>query len=236
MANDWLSLDTIRELVPQLASVSDASCSVFVNGVIAAIDKYVGYDFGYSATARTFYLDGYGGHELRIPTLAPVWSIAAVYEDYGGHYGQSDDSFDAVTSLLELGTGYTLDLRTHNADVYGPYTGVIRRLGTHWPLGIGRKEDRLANHREPLRGCIKVTAVTGFKAGAPADVVMAAYAEVAARFIRREGGLGVLSESRDGITTTLSQMPGSMVDGATAPFATADLLAALKPYRRIPLG
>lgn len=236
MANDWLSLDTIRELVPQLAGASDTVVSLYVNGVMAAIDKYVGYDFGYSSTPRTFYLDGYGGHEIRLPTLAPVWSIAAVYEDYNGNYGQSDGSFDADDSLLELGTNYSLDLRTHATDVYGPYTGVIRRLGAHWPLGTGRKEDRLANHREPLKGCIKVTAVTGFKAVAPADVVMAAMAEVAARYLRRVGGVAMLSESVDGVSKTLSQMPGSIVDGATAPFATGDLLAALKSYRRIPIG
>jgi hypothetical protein len=65
---------------------------------------------------------------------------------------------------------------------------------------------------------------------------MAAYAEVAARYLRRIGGVAMLSESVDGVSKTLSQMPGSIVDGPTAPFATGDLLAALKSYRRIPIG
>lgn len=232
MANDWLSLDTLRELCPQMAGVSDAACNIFVNGTMAAIDKHVGYDFTYSSTARTFHLDACGGHVVQLPTLAPVWSVSAVYLDRGGNYGQTTGSFDATASLLTLGTDYTLDLRTHNTDVMGPYTGVIRRLNAHWPQGQGRKEGRLANHVEPVRGCIKVTAVTGFKNGAPADVVMAAYQAVSAAYLSRTGIGAVLSQSVDGVSKSYGTPAGTILEGESAPFITPFLKAVLRPYRR----
>lgn len=213
------------ELYPPAAALSAAAADLILSGIEQSITRYVGYSF---ATATvTEYLSP-SGEDVVTVTRGPVTAWVNVWEDWSGWFGQPADSFDATASLLTLGTDYAAEM------VDGRYTGRLLRIGSRWPVARSRYVGRLAPHQTPAYGSVKVTYTAGYDDGAPADVAAAAYREASMVHRNSAGGM-VASETVDGYGLTL-QEPAKVVDGATAPFLTAGLLAVCRMYRKVPIA
>ena len=106
------------------------------------------------------YLDGSGTYTVMLDRV-PVTSIASVYLDQTGYYGQGTDAFGTET-LLTAGTDYVLvpdDIENSGWS----HSGTLRRIGTVWPQSDYRPGGRVSRIKVPCPGCIKVTYSGGFQ-------------------------------------------------------------------------
>lgn len=188
----------------------DALLAQLLAGVEAVVEGYCHREF--ASSTRTEYHTGSGGHRLLL-RRRPVSSVAAVYLDVNGYFGQAAGAF-ATATLLTPGVDYVLELDAASA---AP-TGALRRLGGgggaagswhSWPAGpypdgpAGTlTEGRSGPVWPAVPGCLKVTYTAGFSA-MPADLMLAVD-QIAAR-VYHEGGFGgraVMSEKLEDYAVT----------------------------------
>lgn len=124
------------------------------------IRRYCGRDFVYRAT-QTEYYDGHGGTQFRLRRTPVVPSSVVVYVDWNGNYGQTTDSFDATSSVLTLGTDYSIAPDSQYGDALS-HSGLVNRINGVWPQRVRRDRGYLSKHYDPLPGCIKVTYSAGY--------------------------------------------------------------------------
>ncbi len=189
---------------PSQSGANPGGVSRALQAASVSAERYCGRSF--AEVTATEYYDGNGYPELPLKRF-PVSTVASVYLDVNGGYGQAPNAFPAE-SLLTAGTNY----------VYVADKGVLqtRTLPNWWPVGsfgtvaspwgwpglTRRGTAYVGWPRWP--GCIKVTYTAGYNP-IPADLVsavctMASYILTAAD----QGGL---------ITTTGSYIDVSVGSG-----------------------
>jgi hypothetical protein len=195
------SVADFRKLCPSQSGVANPSAEMALSAASVAAERYCGRSFA-QAAATEFY-DGNGYPELPLNRW-PISSVASVYLDTTGGYGQVTDSFGAAT-LLTAGQDYcyvaakgALQLLTGRLSWpisgigpgYSPwgYPGLTRR-GTSW---VGWPK---------LPGCVKVTYTAGYQP-IPADLVSAVCAMAAYILISADAG-GLITTSQSYIDTSV---------------------------------
>jgi hypothetical protein len=223
----YLTPSLFRAITPGAASISDEVAFLFLDATEKAIQTFLGFNPLRQTVTEFYSTDGEESLWLR---RYPVAEIANVWEDRRGYFGDGSSSFESET-LLELGEDYAAESGPNGL------TGRLVRMRGRWPADYSRHISRLANHRTPCKGCVKIEYTAGWTTGVPEDVISEAYQDAGARFQTR-GGLGaVTSVSLDGFSRTRGQIPGEhILDMESAPFRTPGLKAALLRYRRVPLA
>lgn len=178
--------------VPTLTNDESTQVIFHLAAAESLLKRLCGREFTYKS--RVFYLDGNGTQDLAIPET-PVQSITSVYVDRTGYYGQGDDAF-ASDTILTSGDDYYLVIDDHGVNGWSR-SGILRRVNAVWPYNVTRQPRYLSLQREPCRGCIKVTAITGYTL-VPYDLKMAIFdivnmyksAADDGRLLQSEGGEG----------------------------------------------
>lgn len=230
MPDPYLSVETLKTFLGVTGTASNAVLQLVLDGVTQSIETYIGRGpLGYFSATEYYSPSGERDLQLdRFPLRSPD-DVTAVYEDWGGNFGQTTGAFDSSTTLLTKGTDYAVVVEGVSK------RAVLRRLGTVWPYNREAPVGNLSGFRSPCPGSVKVTYSAGFSASAPADVIAAAYAEAAARWKLTPFGFGVpTSESVAGASASVSLFTSQTLEGS--PFITEALLKACRPYRRIPVG
>lgn len=226
----YLNLGTAKGFLNISVTTYDAQLTLLMEGIEQAIDTYCGRPMG-RATVTEYY-SPVGGYDLILDRwpIATTADVSAVYEDYGGYWGQPSGTFDATTALV-LGDDYAVRLDGVSK------RAVLTRIGAQWPYSSQYTIGSLSGFRSPSFGTVKVTYTAGFSAGSPADVIAAAYSEVAALWASRRTGLGFqTSAGMDGYSISIQPFSGAQQAVAHSPFVTERLLKAVRPYRRLPVG
>ncbi len=185
------------------------------------VKRYCGRDFVYRA-AVTEYYDGRGTAELLLDRT-PVATVTAVYEDWGGYGGTAVGAFPA-TSLLTAGTDYYLPIDSLYNDGLS-YSGILRRIGTVWPVSTSRPAGLLSTRRVPARGAVKVTYSGGFQL-IPHDLKQAVWDLTTISSVMAPDGRPALSESGEGYAVSfgpLMDLPW-LIQSALAPYRDGRLL------------
>lgn len=140
-------------------------------------------DFRIEQNNYTEYYDG--NNTTKIPLRqVPVISVASVYLDSQGYYGQGANAFPSTT-LLTAGTDYYVQYDGFDGT---SMSGILVRINTIWPGMFQRKGGDLTASRVFGQGNIKVTYSAGYKI-IPADVQQAIFeACKELRFRRRQYG------------------------------------------------
>lgn len=149
-----MALTTIEKLKLHIGlSLSDGTQDEQLNQFIAQAESIVeGYTHRlFGSAARTEYYRGRGTHEL-VLDQRPVTSIASIYVDDEGYFGQG--TFDSA-GLLVVATDYTWKSN-----------GVVFRISNIWP-DYNPGAELLVPPQAPGLGNIKVTYTAGY---ADADV------------------------------------------------------------------
>ncbi len=230
-----LNLSVAKDILGLTGTTAhDATLTLFLRGVVQAVETYLGYQPW--RAARTEYKSTNGERELWLDCwpLNAAADVTAVYEDRGGYYGQPTDAFDATASLLVAGEDYAVRLEGSPSR----HRAVLVRIGTVWPFQQRHPIGYLSSLRDtPVSGCVKVNYTAGWSETAPADVISACYAEAAALWASRLTGTGLqTSAGLDGYSISISPFAGSAEMIAGSPFVTERLLRACRAYRKIPLG
>lgn len=145
---------------------------------------------GFYARKLTQYYKGTGTPEL-VLRERPVQSIASIYEDNTGYYGQGSGAFASATLLTE-GSDYALDLENDALSL----SGIVVRLGGVWANVTARGAGLLGAEPLPGRGNIKVTYTAGYDE-VPADITLAIHQMVAEVRVTGPVGGGLTSEHLD---------------------------------------
>lgn len=190
-------------------------------GAESYLQRRCGRRFTYLASA-TYYLDGTGTDRVAIPD-PPCQSVVSVNEDTGGYYGTVSGSFGSTT-LLTSGTDYALEFDDSKNPTWSQ-VGFLRRLGQRWPSRLVRPfgaEGRLllSSVREPMPGCIKVVANTGFTL-IPFEIKQAVHDLVTLSRTRSIYGRLPQSQSGEGYSRSF----GSVMDMLQLPMSVQELIA-----------
>ncbi len=186
------------------------------------IKRYCGRDFVYRS-AQTEYYDGTGTDKLLLARWPFLPANVAVSVDIGGYYGQASGSFAASTALT-LGTDFIVPITPTWGDGQN-HSGIIKRIGTTWPLRASRPHGNLSYRPEPLPGCIKVTYTAGYSL-IPHPVKEAVWNLTSMKAQTSTYGRLAQSESGEGYSVSY----GDMDDGGSLPPTIRNLLAS---YRRL---
>jgi len=143
---------------------------------------------GYYAKQFIEYYDGNNLRELQLRNV-PVRSVANVWLDPNGHYGQGADAFNSST-LLVVAQDYDLEL----SEVGYSATGCLRKLWGVWPGNTDRVGMQAI--AVPGNGNIKVQYVSGYRS-MPTDLSLAAEVVVADLYRTASDGASMASESID---------------------------------------
>jgi len=115
---------------------------------------------GVFARQYTEYYSGNGTKYLRLKNV-PVQSVASLFFDIGGYWGDAPNSFAQATQLIE-GTDWAL-MRDNNAASDCSHTGLLVRIdGYIWPRPTVRTQGLLALSRGTGDGNIQVTYTAGY--------------------------------------------------------------------------
>ena len=111
---------------------------------------------GTYARKFTEFYKGTGNRELLL-RQRPVQSVASVYLDHGGYFGEASDAFAAATLLTE-GEDFVLDLNQAGLSA----SGILYRIGGDWPAILSTPGGQLTGIQQSSLGNIKVTYTAGF--------------------------------------------------------------------------
>lgn len=142
----------------------------------------------------------------------PVVSIANLWVDPAGYFGESATPFQSNT-LLTQGVDYALALDEGSQS----RSGLVVRIGTFWPeIDLLRRPGILAIEGGPAFGNIKVQYTAGYGT-VPADLQLLANQIVAqVRNSAKRGGLPVASESLADYSYSLAQQAtGAVLQAGT---------------------
>lgn len=153
----------------------DALLAMMLDQATAAIESYCKRTF--TAASRFEY---YSGDDSQVLILrnAPVQSIANLWLDATGYFGDGATPFAAAT-LLVAGTDYAL-ARDNDSDSQVSRSGIVRRLNGTWPAIKERQPGLITRTRGAGHGNIKVEYTSGYGT-IPADL-QAACLQLTARF------------------------------------------------------
>lgn len=115
---------------------------------------------GSFARTITEYLSGDGTEKLLL-RHRPVQSVASVYVDDDGYFGQGTDPFPAST-LLTAGTDYCLQRDTPSSQIEQSKAGILLRIGNVWPDLYRNRRGLLVAEQSLGVGNIKVTYTAGW--------------------------------------------------------------------------
>lgn len=115
---------------------------------------------GSFAKIVTEYLSGDGTEKLLL-RQRPVQSVASVYLDADGYFGQGSDPFPAST-LLTAGTDYCLQRDTPTSQAEQSKAGILLRIGGVWPDLYRGRRGLLVAEQSLGAGNIKVTYTAGW--------------------------------------------------------------------------
>lgn len=143
---------------PQTVTVVDPfTFTVPVNVTGTSSDANVA---GVFARQYTEYYSGNGTKYLRLNQV-PVQSIANLWFDLGGYYGDASGAF-ASSTLLTEGTDFAL-VRDNNAARDCSHSGLVVRIdGYIWPRPAVRTQGLLALSRDTGDGNLKVEYIAGY--------------------------------------------------------------------------
>jgi hypothetical protein len=125
------------------------------------VKQFCGRDFAYRALVTEYY-DSNGQRRFRLNRRPVVPTSVVIYEDYGGNYGQTTNSFDPTNSILTLGTDYSVPIDSKWADGLS-YGGWVERINSVWPYARQRPIDYLGIQQATSRGSIKATYSGGYQ-------------------------------------------------------------------------
>lgn len=173
----------------------------------------------YYRTYVEFYA-GDGDNRLQL-NQRPVISVASVYQDITGYYGEGPSAFASGT-LLTAGTQYALK-RDNGNNVEQSLSGILLRLGSVWPRAGEQLAGQLVAGRARGLGNIKVTYNAGY-AYVP-DAIRWAAGKLTSEFMAAAGTSGDLaSESLDFYSY-------SKMDPASAAKALSSVRSSLNRYK-----
>lgn len=203
VAND----DQFRALIQQCS----ARIETFCRRVFATADY-------------TEFVNGTGTRYLPL-RQRPINTVANVWEDNNGYWGQSDDPFPSTT-LLTAGTDYMIVKED------GPLgkSGMLYRRNGLWPKWDVYESGKIAAVPTPAPGNIKVEYNAGFST-IPYDVQQACAFLCAS--VRRTIKLGAptSSEAWEDYNYTLANLAAAAIGGLPP-----DSLGALSSYRNTAWG
>ncbi len=222
----YLSLIYLKSNLGLQVSTYDDQLNDMLAGIESSIELYIG--FAPTSQQVTEFYDG-NATDILVLGRKPFVSIANVWEQWNGFYGEPADSFPTAR-LLTQGTDYAVDTNQ------GGTAGILRRIDTAWPFQWDRAANRLASAIGPCLGCIKVQYTAGYGTAAMADIANAGLFEAAARWNSRQTGMGVLqSSSLDGRSVTLAAHQLSL--GNFRPnFISVAAETTLRKYRKVFIG
>lgn len=184
-----LSADTSR----------DSQIDAMIAGVTSLVKQQLNRDI--EATDYTEYHSGDGKPFLLLRQY-PVNSIASIYYDNAGYFGDGAGAFPASTLLIS-GTDYCLlDGLNHKGG-----QGMVRRIGSMWYGRPSRVFGSVENLPPIDMGNIKVTYNAGFGPGAaagpiPAAIVMSVNSLILQLVTTAAAGGGVASMSYEDASVT----------------------------------
>lgn len=145
----------------------DDLLDLMIDSATSTINDYVGYPLlKPSGDPTAEYYSGDGSPNL-VLKRRPVQSVASIYVDPTGAWGQGPSAF-AATTLLVAGTDYALNLER---DANKGMAGIVRRLATSvevgWPTWSDSRGTLTSYGRSKIGwpvgdGNIKVTYTAGF--------------------------------------------------------------------------
>ena len=152
---------------------TDATKDVWLGALQLAAESEVRSYCGRNFDQRSYvdYLDGTGQRELYVKQT-PVYSVASVYYDPNGFFGDFTPSYDSTT-LLTDGTDYAVRWDgTDSAGTKVSHSGVLYRVNTVWSeLGRQYVPGKLYSELAPQFGSIKVSYTAGYPTAAmPQDL------------------------------------------------------------------
>lgn len=192
--------------------------STFSVPVAVTIDGTAGY---FSKTFTEFY-SGTGTNRLPL-RQRPVQSVASVYMDFTGYWGEGANAF-GTGALLVAGTDYALARDNANATEQS-LSGQLCKLGGIWSRPVAHSAGLLTSIQGDGRGNIKVTYTAGF-APVPARYQLACMQMVASVRNTRNLGGAVQSESYDYYTYQMAPA----ADQALSLGSVKQLLSDLKEW------
>jgi hypothetical protein len=175
------------------------------------------------------YTEYYAGNGDKLLPLQqrPINSVASVYVDEGGYWGQASGAFAAGT-LLTAGTEYAIKL-----DAVGGATGasgMLYRIDGVWPKYDAYRPGTISSIPVLAPGNIKVTYNAGYTT-IPADVAMACEFLVANTKRSIKTGAPISSEGWEGYSYQVDSAAAECFAGLPR-----DTLAILSNYRNAAVG
>ncbi len=219
-----ITLDNLKTLWGIAADdvANDAQFRALITQCSARIETFCRRKF--AAADYTEYLAGTG--ERLLPTRQrPINSVASVYEDVNGNWGQGDDPFPAET-LLTAGTDYAI---VKDSEGLGA-SGLLYRVNGIWPRYDGYKQGTISPVPATPQGNVKVTYNAGFTI-IPYDVQQACAFLCAA--VKRTIKLGAptASEAWEDYNYSLANAAAAAIGGLPP-----DVLGCLAQYRNTAWG
>jgi hypothetical protein len=189
--------------LPATPSSSDTQYNALILAASQVIKTYCKRDL--ESNSYTEYYSGNNTQRL-VLRQTPVTAITNVWLDNSGYFGTNPlGSFDS-TSLLILGTDYTLDLDTDGVTCK---SGILFRLGTVWPVVTRLSRiARLTPDAGPAYGNIKVAYTAGYNP-IPEDLQVACVLLVNLMKSRIPLGQYIISEKLGAYTYQLLKSPPS---------------------------
>jgi len=178
--------------------------------------------------AAANYTEYYAGNGDKLLPLnqRPINTVASVYVDEGGYWGQASGAFAAGT-LLTAGTEYAIRLDGTNGT---GHSGMLYRIDGVWPKYDAYRPGTISSIPVLAPGNVKVTYNAGY-ATIPADVAMACEFLVANTKRSIKTGAPISSEGWEGYSYQVDQAAAECFAGLPR-----DTLAILSNYRNAAVG
>lgn len=171
--------DVVKAALRITTGAEDAALAVLVPMADQFVKRYCNRDFErttYPGAAPgglgdSGYYSGKGFPELRL-RQAPVVSVASVYLDDYGQFGQNPAGSFGATTLLTAGQDYMLKYDGSLGGAPCSNSGVLLRVNDVWPAQYRRERGGLSSFPVANEGSIKVSYTAGYTADdMPADLV-----------------------------------------------------------------
>lgn len=203
----------------------DALLNILMVQASSAIEEWCNRTFQ-QATYTEFY-SGDGTPELAL-NQRPVSSVASIYLDDNGWWGQSSNAFGSTT-LLTQGTDYALEIDQPDGS---SRCGLVQNINGYWPRPICVQPNLISPFPGVGNGNIKVTYTAGYSV-IPPKIQLALFLQIAT--IRNSKNYGVLLASESQSDTAGSNSYSAALK-SVAGMMTPEVLSLLASYREMSMA
>lgn len=178
MYSDLSEVKTMLDLDPK-DTIEDKKLLLLLERASSWIEEVLGRSL--ELKRRTEFYCGTGTQQLWLrnrPVHRNTQHTLEVYEDENGNFGSTAKSFDSITSLLEYGEDYALDV---DGDDGTSRSGVLVRINDAWPRPPVRERGLLSSFIGQGFGNVKVVYTAGYVADTMPGIVRDACNSLVAR-------------------------------------------------------